>query len=90
MQLYGQEVASRLLVGTAVSLGHLPDPDRIAVGLLDRARLSEPRFELTDRLAWAAVQICRRLDGIPLAIELAASRTKVLSLDQIAAPMGMR
>ena len=52
--------------------------------LVDRARLSDPRFELTDRFAPAAVAICRRLDGIPLAIELAASRTKVLSLEGIA------
>ena len=58
--------------------------------LVDRARLSDPRFELNDRLAAAAVQVCRRLDGIPLAIELAASRTKVLSLDQIAARLDDR
>ena len=58
--------------------------------LVERARLSDPRFELTDRLAPAAVQVCRRLDGIPLAIELAASRTKVLSLEGIAARLDDR
>lgn len=52
--------------------------------LVDRCKLSDPRFELTEADAQAAVQICRRLDGIPFAIELAASRTRVLSLDQIA------
>ena len=58
--------------------------------LVNRARLSDPRFVLTDRLAPAAVQVCRRLDGIPLAIELAASRTKVMSLDGIAARLDDR
>ena len=58
--------------------------------LVDRARLSDPRFELSDRFASAAVAVCRRLDGIPLAIELAASRVKVLSLDQIAARLDDR
>ena len=58
--------------------------------LVDRARLSDPRFELTDRFAGAAVAVCRRLDGIPLAIELAASRTKVLSLEGIASRLDDR
>lgn len=58
--------------------------------LVDRARLSNSQFVLTDRLVPAALQVCRRLDGIPLAIELAASRTKVISLDQIAARLDDR
>lgn len=51
--------------------------------LVDRVQAANSRFVLTDRLAAAAVNVCRRLDGIPLAIELAASRTKALTLDQI-------
>ncbi|RYG23581.1 tetratricopeptide repeat protein [bacterium] len=51
--------------------------------LVDRAQAANSRFEFTDRQAAAAVSICRRLDGIPLAIELAASRTRALSLEQI-------
>jgi predicted ATPase/predicted Ser/Thr protein kinase len=49
----------------------------------ERARSVAPQFRLTDNNAAAAVEICDRLDGIPLAIELAAARLKVLSLDQI-------
>src|SRR5258706_1317015 len=52
---------------------------------VDRARATNPKFSLTDSNASSVTQICSRLDGIPLAIELAAARTKLLSVDQIAA-----
>ena len=51
---------------------------------VDRARAANSKFSLTDSNASAVAQICHRLDGIPLAIELAAARTKLLSADQIA------
>jgi predicted ATPase/class 3 adenylate cyclase len=51
---------------------------------LDRASMAKPHFALTDQNAPAVAQICHQLDGIPLAIELAASRVKVMSVDQIA------
>jgi predicted ATPase/DNA-binding SARP family transcriptional activator len=47
----------------------------------ERARLVAPSFAPNDTVA----QICQRLDGIPLAIELAAARVKVLTVDEIAA-----
>ena len=51
---------------------------------IERATLVQPRFTVTKDNAPAIAQICCRLDGIPLAIELAAARASVLTLDQIA------
>jgi len=51
---------------------------------VDRAYAANSNFKLTDSNASAVAQICHRLDGIPLAIELAAARTKLLSAEQIA------
>jgi predicted ATPase/DNA-binding CsgD family transcriptional regulator len=49
----------------------------------ERAAAASGRFELTDSHRSAVVEVCRRLDGLPLAIELAAVRTRVLSVEQI-------
>src|SRR5919202_492349 len=51
---------------------------------LERAAAVSSRFELTERNAPAVAQVCRRVDGMPLAIELAAARARVLSVEQIA------
>jgi len=51
---------------------------------VERASAANPKFHLTDENASFVAQICSRLDGIPLAIELAASRITVFSPEQIA------
>ncbi len=72
----------------------LPDPERLpplpalreveAVRLFtERALAASPRFALTEQNALAVAEIAARLDGLPLAIELAASRTKVLTPQQL-------
>ena len=74
----------------------LPDPDRkVPLGALlkyealslfvERAVAAQPQFRLTERNAAAVTDICRRLDGIPLALELAAARLRALSVENIAA-----
>ena len=49
----------------------------------DRARLAQADFTLTDENTAAVAEICHRLDGMPLAIELAAARVRALSLTDI-------
>jgi non-specific serine/threonine protein kinase len=63
-------------------------PDAEAVLLFaDRARLVKSTFAITSSNAAEVMQICVALEGIPLAIELAASRVRVLSPDQIVAKL---
>jgi predicted ATPase len=57
---------------------------------IERAILIQPNFTVKNDNAAFLAQICSRLDGIPLAIELAASRVKVLSIDLIAARLNDR
>lgn len=79
----------------------LPDPQHLSLTdllqdyegirlFVDRARAVHPEFNLTEQNASFVTQICSRLDGIPLAIELAAARTKVIAPEEIAARLDDR
>jgi predicted ATPase/class 3 adenylate cyclase len=57
---------------------------------VDRAKAADTRFILTDDNAPIVAEICRRLDGIPLALELAAARVKILSIPNLAQRLNER
>ncbi len=57
---------------------------------VERATFASPEFRLTPERAPAVAQICARLDGIPLAIELAAVRVKAMGVEQIASRLDDR
>ena len=75
--------AGALTVNEALRYGAL-------VLFVDRAKAADTRFTLTDDTAPIVADICRRLDGIPLAIELAAARVKVLSIPNLARRLNER
>lgn len=56
----------------------------------DRATTALPNFSVTPHNAASVAQVCQRLDGMPLAIELAAARVKGLAVEQIAARLDER
>ncbi len=76
-------------------INHLPEFNALSQYeslrlFVERATLAKPNFTATKENASFIAQICFRLDGIPLAIELAASRIKALSVDQISARLDDR
>jgi predicted ATPase len=70
-------------------LGELIRIDAVRL-LTDRAQSSDPRFTLTMSTAAAVIDICRQLDGIPLAIELVAARLRHLTVEQVAERLSNR
>jgi predicted ATPase/DNA-binding CsgD family transcriptional regulator len=58
--------------------------------LIERARAIDPDFQLTDDNAESVVELCRLLEGIPLAIELAAVKLRALSVKQVVERFGQR
>jgi predicted ATPase/class 3 adenylate cyclase len=75
--------------GLTPSIEALATNDSVRL-FLDRATAVSPSFRLDGRTAPAVAQICRRLDGIPLAIELAAARARSMPVDQIASHLDDR
>jgi predicted ATPase/tetratricopeptide (TPR) repeat protein len=76
---------------SAMSHGVQPGDDDEAVRLFaDRAAASRPDFTVGPANLPAVVAVCRALDGLPLAIELAAAWVRVLSVEQISARLGNR
>ena len=67
------------------------DPATEAISLFaERARAADPEFELTPEAELAVQEICRRLDGVPLAVELAAARVDTMAVEEIAARLDDR
>jgi len=88
---------------TKIRIDPLATPDRLGVTSLDealkspavqlfveRARIARPGFTLTEENMVDVLAVCDRLDGLPLAIELAAARTEVMSLSQISSKLNDR
>ena len=71
------------------SAEHLADYGAIRL-FLERARAVKPEFSLTEENAPAVAEICERLDGLPLAIELAAARMKLLPPQALLSRLGNR
>jgi len=75
--------------------GHLPDLAALsqyeAVALfIERAQAVKPEFQVTNTNAPAVAEICIRLDGLPLAIELAAARTRLFPPQALLTRLGQR
>ena len=94
LQLYGEQEyrVAPLPTPDVESAPALDDLSRFASVELfvERARAVDARFTLTAENAPAVVEICRRLDGLPLAIELAAARVKLLPPNAILDRLGHR
>ena len=96
--LLAEAPALHVLVTSQVPLG-IPGERRVplrplgadAVELfIDRARANEPAFQVTTAERDRVAELCRRLDGLPLAIELAAAWIPTLSIEELLARLGER
>jgi predicted ATPase len=70
--------------GVGLSIADLRQYEAVCL-FVDRVLTLQPTFVLSADNAWAVAQICSRLDGIPLALEMAAAQVNVLTVEEIAA-----
>ncbi len=93
LRVQGEQILSvpplPLTATSATALDDVPAAPAVAF-FVQRARTVDPRFTLTAANAGPVVQICQHLDGLPLAIELAAARTSVLSPAALLALLSQR
>ena len=76
-------------LGDVSQLSNLKEFESIQL-FAERAAAVQPDLALTQENTFAVMQICHRLDGIPLALELAAARVKILPLEEIASRLDHR
>jgi len=88
LDVSGEKVLRLASLAIPDKSAHLTASEALEFGAItlfaDRASLVNRSFRLTDENAPTVAEICRRLDGIPLAIELAAARVKALSVSSLA------
>ncbi len=82
-------VPAMVVPGPHMTLRELESVESVRL-FVDRARALVPQFTLSSRSVPAVAEICRRVDGIPLAVELAAARVKLLSPEEILEMLGDR
>src|SRR5205823_1167074 len=70
-------------------LPNLPEFEAVRL-FRDRVRLGQPAFDIQEQNRAAVAEVCHRLDGIPLAIELAAARVRHVPVEQIALRLDRR
>ena len=93
LRIAGETIYSMLPLkmptATAENFDHLKEYDAVRL-FIERARAVQPDFSLTEANAAAIAHLVRRLDGLPLALELAAARVSAVSVEHIAARMDDR
>jgi predicted ATPase/class 3 adenylate cyclase len=94
LMIYGERVVlvSPLTLpetGAIIDMGAVRQSPAVML-FAERAASVQPEFALGEDNAWPIIDICQRLDGLPLAIELAAMRTRDLSVEKIASQLSNR
>lgn len=86
---YGMPSLAMPRRGEKTDLAELIRYDAVRL-FLERAQAGQPNFHITEAIAPSVAEICRRLDGMPLALELAAARLRTFSPKQIAENLDQR